>query len=947
MSNRFCNLVGTEKIKDEYPKITAGFDAFEAEYDAEKASKTARIDAHVAGTAEKHGTNEIDNDSAVTGATATEALNTLKTQVEGAVLSASNAAIGIYSMNATGVDTITATFGGLTYFTDMKIRLTTAGTNTGAVTFNLNSIAAKSIKVKKKDGTKVALVGGEMPAVADLQYDGTDMLLLNGPVAERSTPVTVTQQIIPLSNAAISGSRLDVKVGGNTEINSIDDGDFSSTTGLATESCSVAVANNTLSITGSGAGSAYDVRRTTIIPCVSGKKVFVRILIRVTNASSTEFSLRYNGSTAGSITAIKTQATPVSNQWYLLSGVFTDGGTHTGTYILYIRTSYADPATANGKVTECKEWMAIDLTSRFLAGSEPVEATCLLRYPQWFDSTKSSYKILVKSIGRNLFDVNSNNDQYSYNTTWSVTGTTITVKTLTAAIGSTYRIFKLTLDPSKTYRLKATSTRTGANGGGINVYDNNVATLLSPSGASTLNPNLTFTPPSDGKVSILLYGKTSGTASDSATFTDIILTEGTGTYAHEPYIETSAIIPVELSKIANTVYDLENANTGKHAQYTAKKTVGSGDVTTMVTTYTNLDYAKVTIPSPTGSNSALITGLLKFTFGGTFDTVVAIGGYSTEAQPGYLWVGFAKGTSLADARTALIGQILYYHIATSIVTERGTNILNAEPGGTLMATPFDYGFDIYNGGFVVNDVNAPIANLTNVYKVSLTTGLPTTPIAISTCTVAAGGLSATSTALANGDPVYFEFEHSNGGPALDVTYSYGLNGVAAVEDLGKQTRDLDKKIEDYIIADLLKENNIKFTPEGGLAVKVTNKTGGVSVKGEVVTVYNDTAIDNAVEKIVVDVPTPTAIIYESGVADGSEMWVVTNGIADVYFIGSATRGHLARGFVTGDAGYVAGQALSEAFPASPFATDKHFYEIGHVIQSRTGAGLARVMLHFN
>lgn len=139
---------------------------------------------------------------------------------------------------------------------------------------------------------------------------------------------------------------------------------------------------------------------------------------------------------------------------------------------------------------------------------------------------------------------------------------------------------------------------------------------------------------------------------------------------------------------------------------------------------------------------------------------------------------------------------------------------------------------------------------------------------------------------------------------------------------------------------------IMLTASGGVAIKLTNKTGGNSVKGEVVT--TDSANNNAAIKIVVDVPNPIGVFYESGIADGAEAWIVVSGIADVYFIGNTTRGHLARGFLTADGGsYVTGQALSEALPGSPFAVDKHFYEIGHVLESRTGAGLAKVVLHFN
>ena len=136
-----------------------------------------------------------------------------------------------------------------------------------------------------------------------------------------------------------------------------------------------------------------------------------------------------------------------------------------------------------------------------------------------------------------------------------------------------------------------------------------------------------------------------------------------------------------------------------------------------------------------------------------------------------------------------------------------------------------------------------------------------------------------------------------------------------------------------------------FTTTGGVAVKLTNKTGGDSVKGEVVT--PSSTVDNAVSKIVVDVPDPIGVFYESGIADGSEAWVVVAGIADVYFIGSTTRGYIARGFLAADAGYVIGQAMAEIYPTSPFSVDKHFYEIGHVLESRVGAGLAKCVLHFN
>jgi hypothetical protein len=135
-----------------------------------------------------------------------------------------------------------------------------------------------------------------------------------------------------------------------------------------------------------------------------------------------------------------------------------------------------------------------------------------------------------------------------------------------------------------------------------------------------------------------------------------------------------------------------------------------------------------------------------------------------------------------------------------------------------------------------------------------------------------------------------------------------------------------------------------LTPEGGFAVLLTNKTGATSVKGNLVTSSDGT--DNAVKLTIDEGIDPIGIIYNEGIADGSEVWIVVSGIADVLYGGNTTRGHFARVPVAADS-YASGEAISEALPGSPHATDKHFQEIGHPLESRVGAGLAKTVLHFN
>ena len=138
---------------------------------------------------------------------------------------------------------------------------------------------------------------------------------------------------------------------------------------------------------------------------------------------------------------------------------------------------------------------------------------------------------------------------------------------------------------------------------------------------------------------------------------------------------------------------------------------------------------------------------------------------------------------------------------------------------------------------------------------------------------------------------------------------------------------------------------IAFSKEGGLMVKLTNKTGSASVKGYVVEA-SDTD-NNAVQLSPVNDVDPFGVFYESGVADGSEAWIVVSGRAQVYFGTSTTRGNFARVPVTGDTGAASGVAYNEAAPSPPLSTDKHFMEIGHVIESIGAAGLAYCILHFN
>jgi len=140
-------------------------------------------------------------------------------------------------------------------------------------------------------------------------------------------------------------------------------------------------------------------------------------------------------------------------------------------------------------------------------------------------------------------------------------------------------------------------------------------------------------------------------------------------------------------------------------------------------------------------------------------------------------------------------------------------------------------------------------------------------------------------------------------------------------------------------------NNVFITPLGGIAIKMINGRGLTCTAGAVVT--PKAGNNNTFEYAPINSPAPIGITYES-VADGAPCWVVISGRAEVYFQDSVVNvGDLARVMFSDDANATAGQAIAEPTPSSPFSTDKHWSEIGHVLSSRTGEGLANVVLHFN
>jgi hypothetical protein len=142
-------------------------------------------------------------------------------------------------------------------------------------------------------------------------------------------------------------------------------------------------------------------------------------------------------------------------------------------------------------------------------------------------------------------------------------------------------------------------------------------------------------------------------------------------------------------------------------------------------------------------------------------------------------------------------------------------------------------------------------------------------------------------------------------------------------------------------------SSILNTPLGGSARRFINDTGAPSIKGTLVDASHTT--DFGVVTVAADSPDCMGVIYEDGIPNGEEVWVVTHGPAEVLLENAtaATRGYWARVSVTAP-----GRA-DITNPLPPGGTiveiDNHFREVGHGMESVIAGTdkLARVFLHFN
>ncbi len=130
-------------------------------------------------------------------------------------------------------------------------------------------------------------------------------------------------------------------------------------------------------------------------------------------------------------------------------------------------------------------------------------------------------------------------------------------------------------------------------------------------------------------------------------------------------------------------------------------------------------------------------------------------------------------------------------------------------------------------------------------------------------------------------------------------------------------------------------------------VQLINDTGLPSIYGELVNCSQ--AVDMAFDQTLANDNHCIGVVAQPDIADGELCWIIYEGIAQVLLedASASTHGYWGRTSIT-----QAGRAdFTNPLPPGNgiLEADRHFYEIGHILESVTAGTdkLAKAILHFN
>ena len=200
--------------------------------------------------------------------------------------------------------------------------------------------------------------------------------------------------------------------------NKIVNGNFVNATQWGNVASTLAALDNTLSVTATGTAASARVYQVSSIATAVGKKVFVKAKVRVTNALCKKIEIWATNPTLTVTHLMTVKVNPELNKWYDVSQILTIPNTFPeNVYIQFVQT-YADSATANGKVMQLQKVLVLDLSVSYDSGYEPespiLNSLIDSYFGSWFDAGSgiggvsrvgvTALRPTVKSVGLPYFD---------------------------------------------------------------------------------------------------------------------------------------------------------------------------------------------------------------------------------------------------------------------------------------------------------------------------------------------------------------------------------------------------------------------------------------------------------------------------------------------------------------------------------------------------------------
>ncbi len=510
-----------------------------------------------------------------------------------------------------------------------------------------------------------------------------------------STPQTTVRPVIPLSNAEYGKLKYTLK--GRTLTNLVENGNFKEgTSGWTPISSTIATSNNTLTVTGSGLENYAMARQTTKCSLSTGKRIFVRMRAKVTNNSCRVIAIQVSGDGEGSNISAAAIEQPSENTIYTVYGIFVQTN-QVGLLQIKPYHSYVDAATANGKVMEVQEVIALDLDQYpDLQGLTAEEINAQI--PGYIDGMQSVENVKMVSVGKNLFDGRLEN------------GNIVQATGLPAEQADRKRTDFIKIRPNTDYVLNRS----------VNVYfyDGNKTYSGYQLGISTFN---------SGSASFVRLAASTSSMEELQQ-----LEQGTPPTPYEPYQESTMFLPVPLRQLPNGVTDTIDSE-GNYVRQIGEYTLKSEDIEGLNTTsYTNVDVINIYL-SPLSKmkdygvfdNIATKIATDKTTprNGGAVDTIE--GQWKHSINPSLFQFIIPKGTyaNLEAAQTALAGTKIIYELETPVTSKINIPPVTSFKDGTLMfqnrrkhILRADDISDMYTGSTNVDVVNVPL----DVFPYSLT-----------------------------------------------------------------------------------------------------------------------------------------------------------------------------------------------------------------------------------